>query len=519
MTMRPIEHEQEPWLVIEPPKRWQILNLREVVEFRDLLVSFMRRDLKLRYRQTALGVIWVVLQPLISAGVFSFIFGRVAKFPSDGVPYFVFAFVGTMGWSVFSASLTKISGSLVGNAQLVSKIFFPRLVLPLSMLGSVLVDLAVGLGLLAILLVIAGVAPGVALLTLPLWIVLLLAIACGLGLMAASLMVSYRDVGYVLPVIVQVLLYASPVAYSVSALPHEVRGWYQANPMSGALEGIRWALLDTAAPGLRPSHGRRSSASPCSWRVRRCSPRWSGGSPMSSSDLAIRVSGLSKAYTIRHQAEQHITLAEKALSRVRRPLQREQLETFWALKDIDLEVRKGEVLGIIGRNGAGKSTLLKVLSRITAPTKGRVELYGRLGSLLEVGTGFHPELTGRENIYLNGTILGMKRSEIDRRFDEIVDFAGVEQFLDTPVKRYSSGMYVRLAFAVAAHLNTEIVVIDEVLAVGDAQFQERSVGKMRQVGKDGRTVLVVSHNMDIVRRNRFTLPAPYTWRSRDRRKH
>lgn len=221
---------------------------------------------------------------------------------------------------------------------------------------------------------------------------------------------------------------------------------------------------------------------------------------MSSSDLALRVSGLSKAYTIRHQAEQHITLAEQALSRLRHPFRSGERETFWALRDVDLEIRKGEVMGIIGRNGAGKSTLLKVLSRITAPTTGRVELYGRLGSLLEVGTGFHPELTGRENIYLNGTILGMKRAEIDRRFDEIVDFAGVSQFLDTPVKRYSSGMYVRLAFAVAAHLDTEILVIDEVLAVGDAEFQDRCLGKMREVGEDGRTVLLVSHNMDAVQR-------------------
>lgn len=219
---------------------------------------------------------------------------------------------------------------------------------------------------------------------------------------------------------------------------------------------------------------------------------------MSSSDLAIRVSGLSKAYTIRHQAEQHITLAEQVLSRVRHPFQKADRETFWALRDVDLEVKRGEVLGIIGRNGAGKSTLLKVLSRITAPTAGRVELYGRLGSLLEVGTGFHAELTGRENIYLNGTILGMKRAEIDRRFDEIVEFAGVSQFLDTPVKRYSSGMYVRLAFAVAAHLDTEILVLDEVLAVGDQDFQRRSEQRMAEVVREGRSVLFVSHQLSAV---------------------
>jgi lipopolysaccharide transport system ATP-binding protein len=173
-------------------------------------------------------------------------------------------------------------------------------------------------------------------------------------------------------------------------------------------------------------------------------------------------------------------------------------ETIWALKDVSFTVEQGEVLGIIGRNGAGKSTLLKILSRVTAPTSGRVRLKGRVASLLEVGTGFHPELTGRENIYLNGAILGMSKAEVTRKFDEIVDFAEVEQFIDTPVKRYSSGMYVRLAFAVAAHLEPEILVVDEVLAVGDAAFQKKCLGKMGDVAKAGRTVLFVSHNMTAV---------------------
>jgi len=168
---------------------------------------------------------------------------------------------------------------------------------------------------------------------------------------------------------------------------------------------------------------------------------------------------------------------------------------IWALRDLDLEVMPGEVLGIVGRNGAGKSTLLKILSRITEPTTGRIELYGRVGSLLEVGTGFHPELTGRENIYLNGAILGMRRAEIDRKFDEIVAFAETEKFLDTPVKHYSSGMYVRLAFAVAAHLEPEILLVDEVLAVGDIAFQRKCLGKIGDVARSGRTVIFVSHNM------------------------
>ncbi len=215
---------------------------------------------------------------------------------------------------------------------------------------------------------------------------------------------------------------------------------------------------------------------------------------MSRSDIAVSVRGLSKSYTIARQGERHITLAESLLARARRPFARAPKETFWALKDVEFDIKKGDVVGIIGRNGAGKSTLLKILSRITQPTAGQIDLYGRVGSLLEVGTGFHPELTGRENVFLNGAILGMTKAEIRRQFDAIVDFAGVEQFLDTPVKRYSSGMYVRLAFAVAAHLQSDILIVDEVLAVGDASFQSRCLTKMDEVSKAGRTVLLVSHN-------------------------
>lgn len=186
------------------------------------------------------------------------------------------------------------------------------------------------------------------------------------------------------------------------------------------------------------------------------------------------------------------------MRRLRHPLRRDRFDEFRALDDLSFEVPWGEAVGIVGRNGAGKSTLLKLLTRITAPTHGRLELGGRVGSLLEVGTGFHPELTGRENVFLNGALLGMTRHEIRRRFDEIVEFSGVEKFLETPVKRYSSGMYVRLAFAVAAHLETEILAIDEVLAVGDAEFQAKSIAKMRDVAKDGRTVLFVSHQPQTV---------------------
>ncbi len=219
----------------------------------------------------------------------------------------------------------------------------------------------------------------------------------------------------------------------------------------------------------------------------------------------IEAEHLGKQYILTHATTaQHGTqrFSEVVAAKLRRPLSRPvaATDTFWALRDVSFTVSEGQAVGIIGRNGAGKSTLLKILSRITEPTCGCVRLRGRVASLLEVGTGFHPELSGRENIYLNGAILGLRRSEITRRFDDIVAFAGTERFLDTPVKRYSSGMYVRLAFAVAAHLESEILVVDEVLAVGDAAFQQKCLGKMSAVAKSGRTVLFVSHNLAAVRR-------------------
>jgi len=220
-----------------------------------------------------------------------------------------------------------------------------------------------------------------------------------------------------------------------------------------------------------------------------------------SSDLAVSIRGLSKDYTIRH-APRSGSMAEELTRSMRRRLGRGEedgtVETFSALSDVSFDVTRGDVVGIIGRNGAGKSTLLKILSRITEPTRGEVRLYGRVGALLEVGAGFHPELTGRENVFLNGAILGMPRRQVERLFDEIVAFAEVEKFIDTPVKRYSSGMYVRLAFAVAAFVLPEILIVDEVLAVGDTAFQKKCIGRMSDAASEGRTVLFVSHNMQVV---------------------
>src|SRR5258708_4363805 len=226
-------------------------------------------------------------------------------------------------------------------------------------------------------------------------------------------------------------------------------------------------------------------------------------------DGVIRDEGLAKKFIIGHQSERdrYVALRDVMVRGARAVLRKgvdflhgrpvvdgDEVEDFWALNDINFQIFRGEIVGIVGRNGAGKSTLLKILSRITEPSEGRVEIAGRVASLLEVGTGFHPELTGRENIFLNGAILGMSREEIRRKFDQIVEFSRIEKFIDTPAKRYSSGMYVRLAFAVAAHLEPDVLIIDEVLAVGDAEFQRKCLGKMSEVTASGRTILFVSHN-------------------------
>jgi len=234
---------RRPRMTLRASSGWVALDLVEVWRFRDLMFTLAGRDLRLRYKQTALGVAWVILQPLMAAGIFSFVFGKVAQMPSDGLPYFLFSYAGLMGWNLFSATVGKVSGSLVGNAHLISKVFFPRLVLPLSTVPSVLIDFAVAAGMMAVLMGVYGVVPGLPLLLLPAILAILLLLAMGIGLCAASLTVSYRDVAYVLPVVLQILLYASPVAYAVSAVPVDLRVWYQLNPLAGLLEAMRFSIL------------------------------------------------------------------------------------------------------------------------------------------------------------------------------------------------------------------------------------------------------------------------------------
>lgn len=240
--------DAKPHLVIRPTSGLAALNLNEIWPYRDLLVTLAERDIKIRYKQTALGVIWVILQPLVAAGIFSFVFGSIANLPSDGVPYFLFAYAGMQGWTLFSNVLTRSSGCLVGNAHLVSKVYFPRFILPLSTLGAILLDFTVAMGMMAVLMIMYQVVPGWGLLLLPVWMGILISFAIGIGLWLAALMVQYRDVGYILPVAMQMLMYASPVAYASSAVPERYQSLFFLNPLAGILDAFRWSLLGVGTP-------------------------------------------------------------------------------------------------------------------------------------------------------------------------------------------------------------------------------------------------------------------------------
>ncbi len=465
-----------PTVTIDPPRGAIGFDLGPLWEYRQLLFFFTWRDLKVRYKQTVLGASWALLQPLLATIVFTIFFGRVAHLPSDGVPYLIFSFAGTLPWTYFSNAMTAGSNSLVSAASMIAKVYFPRIALPISaVLGSAF-DFLCAAVLIVPMMAWYGIGPSWRLLTLPLFFLLASTAALGMSFLLSALNVRYRDVRYVLPFLTQLWMFATPVVYSSASLHQPWR--HPLRPQPDGRSRRRLPLGD---------HRRRRRSGPDDGRVGGDGARDAGrrgrllpeGRPVdggrdlmaSASTVAIRTDRLSKRYTLGGSATfGYATLGESvANSRARaRGARRPRRRSSGRSATSRSRSSRARRSAFIGRNGAGKTTLLKILSRITRPTEGRAMLQGRVGSLLEVGTGFHRELTGRENVYMNGALLGMTRREIRRRFDEIVAFAEVEDFLDTPVKRYSSGMTVRLAFSVAAHLEPEILLVDEVLAVGDA---------------------------------------------------
>ena len=511
--------------------------MRELWEYRELLYFLTWREIKVRYKQTVLGATWAIIQPLFTMLLFSLFFGKLAKVPSDRIPYPLFCLAGLVPWTFFANGLSQSSNSLVTSSNLISKVYFPRLAIPLSAVLSGAVDFTISFGLLVGMMAFYRQPPPLRCVYLPLFFLLAFVTALGVGLWLSALNVEYRDVRHTIPFLTQFWMFATPIVYPSSLLSEPWRAVYGLNPMAGRRRGfslgssrnqhcsrthdrgffLRGGVDPDRGSFLLSANGKNLCGCGVNY-VRRRWPRQAFRSGSNMSDTAILVENLGKQYHISALQQDggnytYKSLRDSIANAASEPLRaaramialngtREdaQDKRIWALKDVSFEVKRGEIVGVIGRNGAGKSTLLKLLARITEPTEGRAEIHGRTGSLLEVGTGFHPELSGRDNIFLNGSILGMKRAEIARQFDEIVAFAEVEDFIDTPVKHYSTGMYLRLAFAVAAHLETEVLLVDEVLAVGDYRFQEKCLGKMQDIAATGRTILFVSHSMSSIQR-------------------
>jgi ABC-type polysaccharide/polyol phosphate transport system ATPase subunit len=458
--------ESERWRENRPTNGRRALDLQELWAYRELIAFFALRDIKVRYKQAVFGGAWALVQPLAGAAIFTVVFGRLADLPSDGIPYLVFAFAGFTLWTYFSSSLNTARASLVSNAPLITKVYFPRLAAPVAGVLPGFVDLAASLPLLALMMLWTGTAPTLAILAAPLMLLGAVVIALGFGMLFAALTVQYRTCSR------SSAWWCSSGSRHAGGLLEQPRRGPVARrllPQPDGRRDGRVAVVAARRAGTRVggAHLRgRGAGLPRRRRPRLLPQRAPVRRPHLMGRNAIEVDAVSKRYLLGEDHAGTQNLRETISGAVRRRgRDRRARDEVWSLRDVTFDVPEGAALGVIGRNGAGKSTLLKVLTRITEPTSGVCRTRGRVGSLLEVGTGFHPELTGRENVYLNGAILGMGRRAIERTFDEIVDFAGVERFLDTPVKRYSSGMYLRLAFAVAAHLEADILLVDEVLAV------------------------------------------------------
>ena len=498
-------------IVITPPASLELPNFREFWEYRGLFFFLVRRDIKLRFQQTFIGFFWVVLQPLIQMLIFYVILGILIKVPTNGIPYHLFFLSAFVVWQFFSQVVNMSAFSLVGNIGVILKSYFPRLALPISSTVNALVDFGVGFLVLLVFLLIDGHFPITSrYLLLPILVIITIIFSSGVGLLFGALMVVFRDTKNLLSFILLIWMYITPIIFPISIVPEQYRILFYFNPLTSLVDAYRWVFLGQGnLPKVSylsisilvatiiwlcgaiafPRHGKQN---------RRCH--------VNMSPLAIKAENIWKEYHIRHSIEGPQRSFKAVLNAPFERLTRgsnenphyQKSEAFFALKEVSFEVEDGESIGLMGRNGTGKSTLLKILSRITRPSRGRITLYQRVNSLLEVGTGFNTDLSGRENIYLNGSFLGMKTSEIRQKFDEIVAFSEVEQFIDTPVKYYSSGMFVRLAFSVAVHLTPEILLLDEVLSVGDAGFQRKSFEKMKELLGGGATIILVSHNPQVI---------------------
>ena len=488
-------------------------RLHILVAHREILANLVRKELKVKYAASVLGAVWSLLNPLVYLAVFSF----VARVLGAGIPnYPVYLLSGLLAWNLFSASMGSGARAVLDNANLVKKVAFAREILPLSAVGVGLVDFALQSAVLLLYIIVSGY--GLHLPELALWplaFVTLVLLTVALSLWFSALNVRYRDVGHLLNIALLVWFWATPIVYAEFQVQQlaERATWFGI-PRRGVLpaepHGRRRGRLPPRALRLRGT-GRGAGAGLVRQepRVGRRDPHdhvrgLARGAPArvgllllalgrlrgGAVNAAIEVADVSKRFRI--YRDKPTSLKQRVLS------SRSRAEDFWALRDVALDVGEGSTFGLIGHNGSGKTTLLKCVAGILRPTSGTIRQRGRLAALLELGAGFHPELTGRENVYLNASFLGLSRRQTDAAFDDIVAFAELEDFIDNEVKFYSSGMLVRLGFAVAVHVDPDVLLIDEVLAVGDEAFQAKCLDRVRAFQREGRTIVLVTHALDTV---------------------
>ena len=486
----------------------------------ELLAELVRKDLKVKYKNSALGFVWSLANPLLYLAVFTLVFTFFLK---NNVPWFAVLFMsGFLIWSFFNSAALDATGAVVGNANLVRKVRFPRVVLPLASVGFAGVHLV--LQLLVFFLFLVPFYPdafGPQLWLLVPALAVTVVFTTAMSLLASSLNVRYRDVQHLLEIALLAWFWLTPIVYPVTVVRDQLAGDGPAVDVQ-----VLHGQPDDRGGGGRPAghlrppggdrHRRQARAGPAGRRLRLLPPVAGGGRrhlggaaggravdlPPAPGRLrrgavvaapTIVAAGVGKRFLLHHKRA--TSLKERLLLH-----RQSSSEEFWALRDVDLEIGAGQTVGLIGPNGSGKSTLLKVLSGILAPTTGTVTVRGRIASLLELGAGFNGELTGRENVYLNAAILGLTRRETERYFDDIVAFAELEPFIDNQVKHYSSGQYVRLGFAVAVHVSPDILLVDEVLAVGDESFQRKCLDKIGEFQQRGCTILFVTHALDLIPR-------------------
>ena len=508
----------QPVLVIAPDRSVR-QRLAAVWRYRELLMGLIRKELKVKYKDSSLGFLWSMLNPAMYLAVFYVVFKVILGSP---IPNFaIYLLSGLLAWNLFSASVMGAVSSVVANGPLVNKVYFPREILPLSVVGATVVHFFLqSVVLLGTLMIFRyGVALEY-LWLIPIALVVLLVLTSGLAILFAACNVYARDLQHLLELALLAWFWMTPIVYPWATPADKLvendlpSGLTMINPITPIVltlparhlrhrlghrqrrqrhlpaAGRRAALVPAQPPHHRRClHGHlRGSGAP----VRPARGQLRRGALVSA---AIQIRGVSKRFRVSQDRQSSLKERIVHLGRAKRGH-----KDFWALRDIDLDVAQGETVGLLGHNGSGKSTLLKCVGGILSPTDGEIRVRGRVASLLELGAGFHPDLTGRENVFLNAAILGLARRDIEKRFDDIVAFAELEEFIDEQVKHYSSGMYIRLGFAVAINVDPDVLLVDEVLAVGDEAFQQKCLERVRHFQEEGRTIMFVSHAAELMRR-------------------